>query len=413
MADGDSTGARTGIALALSGGGSRAMAFHLGCLRALRDAGLLDRITVISSVSGGSVLAALYCHTPGDFGAFETKVRALLRRGFVRPAIWKMLSTAEGAKALFYFLVIAGDRLIAFLVNRLLALFHIKARTRIGWLRQSMILRRASRTTILGKVFSSIFTGDSLSALRSDRPKLIIVACELQTKSAFYFAADQIASWRFGSGSSDDIEIADAVSASAAYPLALPAIDRRISFTSKDGAVSKRRVILTDGGVYDNLGLAPLWPDRDDSISFHVSQYSRIVACRAGYGLEAAPAPSLAAARLTAAFESIFARAQNFGIKRLFDLKATGALDDFLHPYLGQKDERLACAPSDLISAREVAGYPTDFSAMPSEWIDKLVKRGEQLTHALLAEHWSSFMAEFDSGHQNRPSEKRVGHGDA
>jgi NTE family protein len=141
-------------------------------------------------------------------------------------------------------------------------------------------------------------------------------------------------------------------------PLALPAIDRRISFTSKDGAVSKRRVILTDGGVYDNLGLAPLWPDRDDSISFHVSQYSRIVACRAGYGLEAAPAPSLAAARLTAAFESIFARAQNFGIKRLFDLKATGALDDFLHPYLGQKDERLACAPSDLIQDAERKKHP-------------------------------------------------------
>jgi NTE family protein len=117
-------------------------------------------------------------------------------------------------------------------------------------------------------------------------------------------------------------------------------------------------VILTDGGVYDNLGLAPLWPDRDDSISFHVSQYSRIVACRAGYGLEAAPAPSLAAARLTAAFESIFARAQNFGIKRLFDLKATGALDDFLHPYLGQKDERLACAPSDLIQDAERKKHP-------------------------------------------------------
>lgn len=413
MTDGGSTVARTGIALALSGGGSRAMAFHLGCLRALRDVGLLDRITVVSSVSGGSVLAALYCHTPGDFSAFEAKVRALLRRGFVRPAIWRMLSTAEGVKALFYFLVIAGDRLIAFLVNRLLALFHIKGRTGIEWLRQSVILRRASRTTILGKVFSSIFEGDPLSALRSDRPKLIIVACELQTKSAFYFAADQIASWRFGSGSSDDIEIADAVSASAAYPLALPAIDRRLSFTSKDGAVSKRRVILTDGGVYDNLGLAPLWPDRDASISFHVSQYSRIIACRAGYGLEAAPAPSLAATRLTAAFESIFARAQNFAIKRLFDLKAMGALDDFLHPYLGQKDERLTCPPSDLISADEVAGYPTDFSAMPDEWIEKLVKRGEQVTRALLAEHWSRFMTELGNGHQNQPYENSVAHGDA
>ena len=32
------------IALALSGGGSRAMAFHLGCLRALKAAGILDKL---------------------------------------------------------------------------------------------------------------------------------------------------------------------------------------------------------------------------------------------------------------------------------------------------------------------------------------------------------------------------------
>ena len=39
------------IALALSGGGARAMAFHLGCLRALHDLGILDRVRVLSTVS--------------------------------------------------------------------------------------------------------------------------------------------------------------------------------------------------------------------------------------------------------------------------------------------------------------------------------------------------------------------------
>ena len=34
------------IGLALSGGGSRAIAFHLGCLRALNQLGLLDRVSV-------------------------------------------------------------------------------------------------------------------------------------------------------------------------------------------------------------------------------------------------------------------------------------------------------------------------------------------------------------------------------
>lgn len=387
------------------------MAFHLGCLRALRDAGLLEKVAVISSVSGGSVLAALYCHTPGDFADFESKARSLLGRGFVRPAIWKAVTTLEGVKALIVFSIIATERLAARIVGLASVILGIKARSRWGWLKQSPIPRRASRTTILHRVFSSVFGSDRLPALRSDRPKLILVACELQTKSAFYFAADEVGSWRFGGASPEGFEIADAVSASAAYPIALPALDRDILFTRKDGSTSINRVILTDGGVYDNLGLAPLWPGRERSISLHVDRYSRIIACRAGYALEAAPAPSLATTRVAAAFESVFARAQNLAINRLFELKAAGKLDDILHPYLGQADDRLECAPPDLVRAEEVSGYPTNFAAMSEEWIDKFVKRGEQLTHALLAEHWSGSVAEDHDAIDK--AEPRIDHGDA
>src|SRR5260370_23092103 len=48
------------IGLALSGGGSRAIAFHLGCLRALSRLGLLDRVAILSTVSGGSVIGAYF-----------------------------------------------------------------------------------------------------------------------------------------------------------------------------------------------------------------------------------------------------------------------------------------------------------------------------------------------------------------
>jgi predicted acylesterase/phospholipase RssA len=46
------------IGLALSGGGFRAILYHLGLVRFLRDAGLLSKVTHITSVSGGSVFAA-------------------------------------------------------------------------------------------------------------------------------------------------------------------------------------------------------------------------------------------------------------------------------------------------------------------------------------------------------------------
>jgi NTE family protein len=43
-----------GIALCLSGGGFRASLFHLGALRRLHDLGILQRVSAISSVSGGA-----------------------------------------------------------------------------------------------------------------------------------------------------------------------------------------------------------------------------------------------------------------------------------------------------------------------------------------------------------------------
>jgi predicted acylesterase/phospholipase RssA len=46
------------IGLALSGGGFRATLFHLGMIRFLREADILPAVTHITSVSGGSILAA-------------------------------------------------------------------------------------------------------------------------------------------------------------------------------------------------------------------------------------------------------------------------------------------------------------------------------------------------------------------
>src|SRR5262245_66247182 len=49
---------RPGVALCLSGGGFRAALFHLGALRRLNELRVLSRVTHISAVSGGSILAA-------------------------------------------------------------------------------------------------------------------------------------------------------------------------------------------------------------------------------------------------------------------------------------------------------------------------------------------------------------------
>ncbi|HJT36080.1 MAG TPA: patatin-like phospholipase family protein, partial [Pirellulales bacterium] len=77
LANGD----RKRIGLALSGGGFRATLFHLGMVRFLRDAGILPSVTHITSVSGGSVLAAhlvlnwdRYTGTPDQFDAVAAEI---------------------------------------------------------------------------------------------------------------------------------------------------------------------------------------------------------------------------------------------------------------------------------------------------------------------------------------------------
>src|SRR3954466_13297176 len=54
------TGAKQRLGLALSGGGFRASFFHIGVLARMASLGLLRHVEVISTVSGGSIIGALY-----------------------------------------------------------------------------------------------------------------------------------------------------------------------------------------------------------------------------------------------------------------------------------------------------------------------------------------------------------------
>ena len=55
----EESGPTPGIALCLSGGGYRAMLFHVGALTRLNELGYLPKIDRVSSVSGGSITAGV------------------------------------------------------------------------------------------------------------------------------------------------------------------------------------------------------------------------------------------------------------------------------------------------------------------------------------------------------------------
>lgn len=71
------------IGLALSGGGYRAAAYHLGTLRALHRLGILEKIDVISSISGGSITAAYYAINKNDYDQFEKSLIEKLKTGVI------------------------------------------------------------------------------------------------------------------------------------------------------------------------------------------------------------------------------------------------------------------------------------------------------------------------------------------
>jgi NTE family protein len=381
------------VGLALSGGGSRAIAFHLGCFRALHDRGLLDRVQVISAVSGGAVIAAMYAYGLGSFEDFDRSVVDLLKRGIQTDILKKlarpsMAMRAAGTVALAG--AVAGMTDIARLgLSSASGVFRVRSKdiSRITKNMQPPLRRWASSTTAFEEVLRDRLYGSTLvTAARRDDIPVVLNACELRSGSAFRFGSQESGCWRYGTVAGNAVQVAHAVAASAAYPALLPAIDEILEFEDRQGAKQKRRVLLTDGGVYDNLGVTCLEPRSAAGPGYNRFTPDYIVACDAGQGIfEDYPVPYLWGPRMTRAFESVFRKAHNATQNRLHLLDATGQLKGFVLSYLGQIDNRVPDAPKDLVKREDVFEYPTDFRAMALEDINRIARRGEQLTRTLVA----------------------------
>ena len=373
------------VGLALSGCGSRAIAFHLGCLRALHDLDLLSRVQVISSVSGGSVISAMYAYSNDSFEQFDARVVQLLRRGLhgdifrhaFRPgSIWRVLQIHVAASA-------------CFLVRMLRRLMHAVVRPRVTARLSPPLPRTFSRTEAFRDVIAkSLFGRTIVRDIVRDSLHTVINATELRTGSAFRFGSQQSGCWRFGTIAPEDALVADAVAASAAYPVWLPALDREYRFTKNGRTTDPTRVLLTDGGVFENLGVSPMEPGRTPSISTNVFDPDYIICCDAGAGLfDDDSYPTRWPSRMYRSFLAVFRKVQDATRKRLHSLADNGEISGFALCYLGQQDNALPWVPAGLPSRDEVRDYPTNFAAMSTEDIDRLALRGELLMRFLVAYH--------------------------
>ena len=231
---------REGIALCLSGGGFRATLFHAGALRRLNDLGVLSRVRTISSVSGGSIASGLLAtvwprlQRDGDrftnLGPlFEEPLRAFCGRNIRnRPLLWGRLDPRN-------------------------------------WPR--LLSSTFSATDLLVAEYERLLGSVRLSALPA-HPRFVFCAANLETGVSFELSARSIGDYVLGYTEPGRFTVAEAVAASSSFPFAFPPLVRAVDVDAFTGGDPKAvasgfrpgpRVALTDGGVYDNMGLEPAW----------------------------------------------------------------------------------------------------------------------------------------------------------
>jgi NTE family protein len=225
---------KPGIALCLSGGGYRAMLFHVGSLWRLAELGYLPRLDRVSSVSGGSITAAFLGLKWARLGFDAQGIPARFDAEVVGPIRQLAGTTIDEAS------VISG------------------------------ILTPGSIADKVAEAYRKhLFGSATLQDLPPDPTRFVINATNVQTGALFRFSRPFIADYRLGTIPNPTVELAVAVAASSAFPPVLsPA---RITFAASAWTSSGlphedlhrepflTDVVLTDGGVYDNLGLETAW----------------------------------------------------------------------------------------------------------------------------------------------------------
>jgi len=225
-------GPAPGIALCLSGGGYRAMLFHVGALWRLLDGGLLERLDRISCVSGGSITGATLA----------------LAWGEVRPGEDRAL-----------------DRFKAHVVDPLRKLAGVTIDVPAG-LYGVLLPSRTISAEVERRYAKRLFGSSTLQDL-PDRPRFVINSTNLQSGVLWRFSKPYARDYLVGEIERPRVRVAAAVAASSAFPpfLSPARLDlRKEAFAAHPddqltGEAYRSRPILSDGGVYDNLGLETAW----------------------------------------------------------------------------------------------------------------------------------------------------------
>jgi predicted acylesterase/phospholipase RssA len=225
----DGNGFEAGIGVAASGGGFRAMLFHAGAFMRLNELGLPPRTKRISSVSGGSIAAGYLSYV---WGELKQKTFQNFKQIYVEP-------------------IVAFSRQKIDVVNALTAV--------LPW--------TSAAEEIADSYDNHLFKNCTLPHLPNE-PRFVFCATNLQTGVLWRFSKPYAGDYVLGRIDQPNVRIAQAVAASSAFPPVLSPLVLKLppgSFSNWPGGQGpvpdaeivafRERVLLTDGGVYDNHGL--------------------------------------------------------------------------------------------------------------------------------------------------------------
>lgn len=212
------TGQEKRVGLALSGGGFRAAAFHLGVFRRLLARGILWDLDLLTCVSGGSIAGAFLASHWGEEDALDQLEHYLQNTSIA----------------------------VSSVIGGILDPFH----SRLDKLRDAYE--------------RDLFKGGTLGSLQQG-PRLYLNATNLATGNMFFFVTGgggpaEMGEWELGTVNANSFELSRAVAASSAFPPVFPPL-RLDPDEYPAGGVDY--VTLSDGGVYDNLGVNPLMRSRN------------------------------------------------------------------------------------------------------------------------------------------------------
>ena len=223
---------KPGVALCLSGGGYRAMLFHVGALWRLNELGWLKKLERVSSVSGGSITAGVLAHHWGeltfDGGDVATNFGSELVDP-IRELAGRTVDIAAGLKGAF--------------------------------------LRGSIADRVANSYDEHLFDGATLQDIPDDPPRFVFNATNLQSGVLWRFSKKYMWDYRVGKIESPRLRLAVAVAASSAFPPFLSPLTLKLdegdyvpgTGTDLQQSAYMQRPVLSDGGVYDNLGLETAW----------------------------------------------------------------------------------------------------------------------------------------------------------